>query len=126
MKRIGIVVLSVIAFAACVFSVWLFSHNVLNSIQQNFADEQTLIFSDMVAKSSDALQKTPPDVKSAVGFLEYTHYYYPSGSKQTSGSALDNIVERSRTAAEQQIVDMLNSATGKDSGSVSDWIATDE
>ena len=65
----------------------------------------------------------------AVGYLRYTRDYYPSGTKQTSGSRLDRIVERSRRLAELRIIQMLQEATGKDLGSDADvWIRefTDE
>ena len=102
---------------------WQFAREAWESIQISVADEQTEIFFEMVSKATDALDRQPPDVKAAVGFLEYTHSYYPSGTKQTVGSTLDRIVERSRLLAETRIVDMLRDATGEDHGAdAEDWI----
>ena len=126
MNRIGIVLLAALAIIACVFSAWQFSRNTINSIQQSFADEQTLMFSDMVSKSSDALLRTPPDIASAIQSLEYTHGYYPSGTKQTAGSFLDKVVERSRTNAEQRIAEMLRSTTNFDLRELPVWAIQDE
>ncbi len=70
----------------------------------------------MVEKASEAIHQEPPDVKSAIGFLESAHNYYPSGTKQTAGSPLDRTVERSRSNAERQIIAMLREITGADLG----------
>ena len=49
--------------------------------------------------------------------------YYPSGTKQASGSRLDRIVERSRSLAELRIIQMLKVATGTELGEdVDAWI----
>ena len=95
---------------------WQFAAGVWASIQLSFAVEQTEVISEMVEKASEALRREPPDVKAAVGFLEYAHRYYPSGTKQTVGSRLDRIVERSRSNAERQIIEMLRVATDTDLG----------
>lgn len=77
----------------------------------------------MVEKALAAVRRDPPDVKSAVGCLGYVHRYYPSGTKQSHGSDLDRIVERSRKAAERQIMDAVRAATDVDYGAkVDDWI----
>jgi len=68
----------------------------------------------MAAKASKSLQQSPPDVRAAVGYLEYAHNYYPSGTKQKRGSRLDRIVERSRSLAELRMIQMLRDATGKE------------
>ena len=102
---------------------WQFARDAWKSIQISFADEQTEIFSEMVVKATDAINRQPPDVKAAVGFLEYTHRYYASGTKQTIGSTLDRIVERSRSLAESRIIEMLRDATGVDHGTDAEhWI----
>ena len=107
----------------CAGLAWKFVRDAWTSIQIAFADEQTEIFSQMVVMANDALNRQPPDVKDAVGFLQYTVHYYPSGSKQTIGSALDRIVERSRSLAESRIIEMLRDATGVDHGpDAEDWI----
>ncbi len=110
---------STILFAAvvlilCVVVVWQFVDRGWSSIQLALADEQTEIFDDMVAKASKSLAESPPDVQGALGYLQYAHFYYPSGTKQTKGSRLDRIVERCRSLAEMRIIQMLRDATGKD------------
>lgn len=82
-----------------------------------FAEEQTRIFEEMRRQSRDM---TVPD---AVSSLSYVVTYYPSGSKQRSGSKLDQIVERARSSAIREIIAMLRVKTGKDLGDdPSAWI----
>lgn len=96
---------------------------VTSVLRLAFADEQSEIFQCMVAKASDALAQSPPDIVVAVGCLEYTHRYYPSGTKQITGSRLDRIVERTRSLSEMRIIDMLRKATGEDHGEDAEaWI----
>lgn len=118
---------TIVIFAAiavlCAVVAWQFARDATKSTKISFADEQTEIFSEMVVKATDALNRQPPDVRAAIGFLEYTHRYYPSGTKQTVGSALDRIVERSRSLAESRMIEMLRDATGEDHGATAeDWI----
>jgi type II secretory pathway pseudopilin PulG len=121
-RRSSIVVVVVILVLSVVIA-WQFVGSVWSSIQLSFADEQTEIFAEMAAKAAESLRQSPPGVHDAIGYLRYTHDYYPSNTKQTSGSRLDRIVERSRTLAELQIIQMLHEATGKDLGSDADtWI----
>lgn len=112
-RTIAVTALVVVLIAVV---AWQFAHGVRTSIQLSLADEQTEVFSEMVEKASAAIRREPPDVKAAVGFLGYAHHYYPSGTKQTAGSRLDRIVERSRSHAERQIIEMLRVATGTDRG----------
>lgn len=86
-------------------------------IRVAFAGEQTEIFDDMRAK---ALQS---DTAGAAGCLEYVVWYYPSGSKQETGSRLDRIVERERELAVRDILEYLCARTGEDLGESPDaWI----
>lgn len=123
MNRKRTVLIAALIAVLCAVSALQFVRNTWMAIQQSFADEQTEIFFEMTTKATEALQRQPPDVKSAVGFLEYTHWYYPTGTKQTNGSPLDRIVERSRSFAESRIIEMLRDATGMDHGTgADDWI----
>jgi hypothetical protein len=79
-------------------------------IQVAFASEQTQIFDEMRTR---ALQS---DATAAAGCLEYVVFYYPSGTKQESGSRLDRIVERDRAIAIRDIVAHLRAKTGEDLG----------
>jgi hypothetical protein len=94
------------------------------TIRIAFAAEQTETFEQMVAKASTSLRQSPPDTRGAVGCLRYARWYYPSGTKQTEGSRLDQIVERCRGLAEARIIQMLREATGKDLGDDAEhWIS---
>jgi len=75
-----------------------------------FAEEQTQIFDEM---RTMALQSNPDK---AVEYLEYAVTYYPSGTKQISGSRLDRIVERARQAAIREMIADLRAKTGHDFG----------
>ena len=95
----------------------------IQSIEIELARDQCQIFREMADKAAAALLRDPPDTKEVIQCLEYTHNYYPSGTKQCSGSKLDSIVENSRRQAEQRIIDALESATGSDLGNdAEDWI----
>ena len=122
MRRNTVIVLA-LSLVLCAVVAWHFASDAWSSIQLSFADEQTEIFADMAVKACDSLQQSPPDVRAAVGYLQYAHNYYPSGTKQTSGSRLDRIVERSRLLAELRIIEMLKDATSKDFGTDAElWI----
>lgn len=122
MRAITAVLLAAVAILTAVV-VYSFARTTLQTVEIALADEQTEIFADMVAQAADSLAKSPPDVAAAVGYLEYAHKYYPSGTKQTVGSPLDRIVERTRSLAVMQIIDMLREATGVDHGDDPDvWV----
>jgi hypothetical protein len=83
-----------------------------------FASEQTQIFDDMCTKASQS------DVPGTVACLNYVVSYYPSGTKQVTGSRLDRMVERERTSAAQAIIASLRTRTGEDLGEHPQaWIA---
>jgi hypothetical protein len=48
--------------------------------------------------------------------LEYVVGYYPSGSKQETGSQLDRMVERESARAVKEIIAYLRTKTGEDLG----------
>jgi hypothetical protein len=75
-----------------------------------FAEEQTGIFDSM------RTQALSSDVTGAAGSLEYAVRYYPSGTKQVTGSRLDRVVERARAAAVRAIIAHLRTKTGEDLG----------
>ena len=123
MNRTRTVLIAAVIAVLCAVAAWQFARNAWMAIRLSFADEQTEIFSEMTGRATEALKREPPDVKAALGFLEYTHSYYPTGTKQTHGSTLDRIVERSRSLAESRIIEMLRDATGVDHGTdAEDWI----
>ena len=64
------------------------------------ACDQTLIFTQQadLAEAGQASQES----------LDYVRDYYPSGSRQPTGTKLDLIVERNRELAEWKIESLLN------------------
>jgi hypothetical protein len=68
--------------------------SVIDNLHVAFADEQIEIFEDMVQKSSVATKADEIAL-----FRQYTQSYYPSGTKQITGSKLDFIVETARKNA---------------------------
>ncbi len=102
--------LCVVCFALLVLSGWIYWNYGMLKIQVAFASEQTKIFDEMRQK---ALQSDPTE---ATGFLAYAAYYYPSGTKQDTGSRLDRIVERDRALAVRDIIAYLRTKTGEDLG----------
>jgi hypothetical protein len=110
LKRLA-VVLGIFCAVLFVSSGYLFlSYGYLN-LQAAFADEQTQIFDEM---RTQALQSTAPS--NIAGSLEYVVVYYASGSKQRTGSKLDRVVERHRTAVVREIIAHLRRVTGQDLG----------
>lgn len=85
-------------------------------IQVAFASEQTQIFDEMRTRALDS------DASGAAACLEYVVAYYPSGTKQETGSRLDRIVERERGVAVRDIVAHLRTKTGEDLESSEAWI----
>ncbi len=111
---LGVVCLGLLALCASLF--W--SHGWL-TLRVAFADEQIEIFHEM---RTQALQG---NASQAAGCLEYVVVYYPSGSKQETGSRLDRIVERERSLAVRDILSFLRSTTGEDLGEDPQlWIQT--
>src|SRR5664280_586078 len=109
---LGVVCVGLLVLSGCLF--W--SYGWLK-VRVAFASEQTQIFEAM---RTQALQSNAAD---AAGCLEYVVGYYPSGSKQETGSRLDRMVERERALAVRDIVAYLRSKTGEDLGTSPEaWI----
>jgi hypothetical protein len=100
--------------AGCVATLllcgWLFWNHSWLAIRVAWASEQARIFDEM---RMGALQS---DAADAAGCLQYVVGYYPSGTKQETGSRLDRMVEREREAAIRDIVVYLRTRTGEDLG----------
>ena len=75
-----------------------------------WAEEQTALFQKMLDTA------LPGDAHIAAECLGFLDGYYPSGSKQVTGSRLDRIAERERTRVSRMIIDHLRSQTGQDLG----------
>lgn len=78
------------------------------NIRVAWANEQTKIFD---ATRTQALQSDPAH---AAGCLDYVVGYYPSGSKQVTGSRLDQMVERDPSLAARDIIAYLRDMTDED------------
>ncbi len=108
-KRLTIVLGVICAGLLVLYGSLFWSYGWLK-IRVAFASEQTQIFDEM---RSRALQS---DAAGAAGCLEYVVGYYPSGSKQETGSRLDRMVERERALAVRDILAYLRTKTGEDLG----------
>jgi hypothetical protein len=96
----------ILLFVSC----GLFWNYTWLTIHVAFASEQTDIFEEMRTRAL----KT--DVAEAAGCLQYTVFYYPSGTKQETGSRLDRIVERDRKNTVREIISYLRTKTDNDLG----------
>lgn len=74
------------------------------------ASEQTQVFEEM------RLRALQTDVHEAAYHLQYVVMYYPSGTKQDTGSQLDRMVERERQRAANDIMAYMRVKTGQDVG----------
>lgn len=108
LKRLAVAlgVLCVVLFASTGFLLGRYGSL---RVQAAFADEQTQILDEM---RTQALQSTSPS--GIAGALRYTVDYYPSGSKQRTGSPLDLVVERHRAAVVHDIIAHLRQTSGQD------------
>ncbi len=93
-----------------VLSCALFWNYGLLQLQVHFAGDQTRMIQMMRA---EALQGGTANAADCLGVVVY---YYPSGTKQATGSRLDRIVERERALAARDIIAYLRSKTGEDLG----------
>jgi hypothetical protein len=103
-------VLGIVCVGLLVLIGYFFWSYGLLRIRVEFASEQTRIFEEM---RTQAIQT---DAAGAVGCIEYVVGYYPSGTKQETGSQLDHMVERERALAVRDIVALLRVKTGQDLG----------
>jgi hypothetical protein len=84
-------------------------NDFIMSLHIAFAEDQTAIFDEMRRQTGESAAVD-------VSYLEYTLSYYPSGTKQTKDSRLDQIVERARQCAVREIIAILRLRTRKDFG----------
>ncbi len=111
-----IVLASALLIAVFAAGYWFVELQILH-LRCAFALDQVTIFREMCSKAQGA---PPGDV---VGYLEYVVGYYPSGSKQLAGSALDEIVESARDSSIRELINRLRISTGRDLGDdPSPWI----
>ncbi len=111
------VALGILSLGLLLVSGGLFWNYGWLKVRVAFASDQMEIFDDMRTK---ALQSEPVE---AAGFLEYAVWYYPSGTKQETGSRLDRLVENRRSEVVRDILAHLRAKTAEDLGSVPEpWI----
>ena len=107
MRRHSTWILAVsLVFALGLAGYWFVRHGWLH-VQSALAEEQTLYFEE--AREQGLKSSRPEDI---VGCIEGALNYYPSGSKQTTGSHLDQVVERARRLAVDDMIRHLKNKTG--------------
>ena len=109
-RNLPFAVSTVAAVAAVALLAVVFARHAVLELRIALAEEQTAIFDQMRVQAEQA---EPAD---AVESLRYAWNYYPSGTKQVTGSELDTIVERARRNAAREMVDDLRRKTGRDLG----------
>lgn len=107
----------VITVIAIVFGGWGWAKFTILGIQASFAAEQTSIFERARSDSR------PFDRSTTCDALDYVVGYYPSGTKQVTGSFLDQVVERHRQAVMRELIARLRNSSSDDFGDdPQDWI----
>ncbi len=104
------VALAVLCCLLAFVSMSLFVGYAPLKLRLAFASEQVHIFDEM---RDEALHS---DASGAAGCLDYVVNYYPSGTKQVSGSRLDRMVESARGQSVREILAYLRTKTGEDLG----------
>ncbi len=110
------------AFLSCLLMlslivVYLFWTLTSLTLVERFAKDQVQVIEETRNRALQA------DVFEELKCLEYITGYYPSGTKQTTGSSLDYIVERFRKGAIKDVISDLRMKSGKDLGNKpEDWI----
>ena len=103
--------LSVFFIAAVIVAgYWYVRWGYLHA-QVALGEEQTQMFEECRIQANQS-----NDPKRIADLIEAVIIYYPSGSKQTVGSHLDKMVERSRQATLKDIITHLRTTTGVDLG----------
>jgi hypothetical protein len=101
---------SLVSVCAVLLLMWLWGCHSLLTLRVDFAQEQVQVFSLMRDKACKG------SVEQALDGLEYAAYYYTSGSKQVTGSPLDEVVETARKLAMENIITFLRQKSGMDFG----------
>jgi hypothetical protein len=109
-RRSTWILAALLVLALALAGYWFVRHGWLH-VQAALGEEQTLYFEQARDK---ALQSSRPE--DIVPCIEGTLNYYPSGSKQTTGSHLDRMVERARRLAVDDMIGQLKRKTGLELG----------
>lgn len=110
--RRAAIVLGLACLLLSVSCVMLWVEVTLLKIRAAFAVEQVQVFD----WSLETARKTDATPKNLVDSLEGVVQYYPSGTKQITGSRLDRLVEHARQSAIREIMARLQDITGEDLG----------
>jgi hypothetical protein len=109
-RQLKLVLASVGLLMLITFAAYREIENGITGIHIAFADDQTAIFEEMLDKVERG------DIGEAADYLAYVVNYYPSGTKQVTGSPLDRVVERARRSALHEIIASLRIKTHQDFG----------
>jgi len=104
--------LSILVVLATIGSGYCFVRWGYLRVQVALGEEQTQMFEECRTR---ALEHSRPE--KIAGLIHAAIIYYPSGTKQTPGSHLDRMVERSRQIAIREMIAHLRATTGADLGS---------
>ena len=116
-NRIRFVLYSSLVAVSIVAVIFAIKYTTLK-LRVAFADGQVRIFDGMKVLANSTTDPHKLSVQ-----LEYVLIYYPSGSKQVTGTQLDRVVESARSNAIAEIVARLRATTGKDLGNEPDkWL----
>ena len=103
--------LSALSLICLAFAGYWFVRWGLLRVQVALGEEQTQMFEEC---RTQALQSSDP--KRIAGLIQAAIIYYPSGTKQSIGSHVDRLVERSRHLAIDDMIAQLRVVTGADLG----------
>jgi hypothetical protein len=109
-RRSSWILAALLVLSLALAGYWFVRQGCLH-VQAALAEEQTLCFEE--ARDKALVSSRPEEI---VLCIEGTLNYYPSGSKQTTGSHLDRMVERARRLAVDDMIRELRSKTGLDLG----------
>lgn len=101
---------SIIAFPFLVLSGGVLYSHIMLSLQIAYAEDQVKVILDTLQEAEEG------DLAEKRECLKYIQHYYPSGSKQQTGSRLDRMVEACRHYAVNKIEESING--GHDSSSI--------
>lgn len=82
----------------CGIGCYQFFNGLDSSLRMVFAIDQTSFFEDYEQKAYEKLNQSPPDFAAAEECITGLQEYYPSGTKQKTGTAMDRVIEHSRNA----------------------------
>jgi hypothetical protein len=109
--RRGKIVMWTLVVVVCCCCAFLGVEYLLLKLDVAFARGQVATFEAMKLSA-----EATTDARKMAEILEYVVNYYPSGTKQRKGSALDSVVEMARSNTTTFIIVRLRATTAKDLG----------